>query len=238
MGGVTFADFNDLGSVERAVTDRTCAILLETIQGEGGIFPAEESFLRGIRRICDERDILLILDEIQCGMGRSGSMWAYEQYGIKPDILTCAKALGCGVPVGAFVLGKKAAEQSLVPGDHGTTYGGNPLALAAVSEVFDLFEAHGIVSHVQEISAYLAEKLDGLMAKYPCITAHRGMGLIRGLELDASVKAGDVASAALDKGLLIITAGHNVLRFVPPLIITGEDVDEAVGILDGCLGGM
>lgn len=232
MGGVVFAQYNDLASVEELVNEKTCAILLETVQGEGGIYPADPAFLTGIRKICDEHDILLILDEIQCGMGRTGSMWAYEEYGIKPDILTCAKALGCGVPVGAFVLNEKTAAASLVPGDHGTTYGGNPFALAAVSEAFDLFEKDQIPARVRSMTPYLAEKLDWLKEKHPSVKAHRGAGFMRGLEFDETVKARAVASEALQEGLLIITAGANVLRFVPPLIVTEKDIDEAVSILD------
>ena len=232
MGGVKFAVYNDIDSVETLLSERTCAILLETVQGEGGIYPADPEFLSRIRRICDERDILLILDEIQCGMGRTGSMWAFEQYGLRPDILTCAKALGCGVPVGAFVLNQKTAEASLEAGDHGTTYGGNPFVLAAVAKVFDLFAENDIPGRAKEAGEYLAEKLDCLMESFRCIRAHRGMGLMRGLELDESVKAGDLCSRALEKGLLIITAGGNVIRFVPPLIVTKQDIDEACGILE------
>ena len=139
VGGVRFADYNDLESVKAQITDKTCAIILETIQGEGGIYVASEEFLRGVRAICDEHDLLLILDEIQCGMGRTGYMFAWQDYGVEPDVMTVAKALGCGVPVGAFAVGKKAAEASLVPGDHGTTYGGNPLVCAAVSKVLDIY---------------------------------------------------------------------------------------------------
>lgn len=235
MGGVRFAEFNNLDSVKEAVSDKTCAVILETVQGEGGIYPADPEFLRGVRRLCDERGMLLILDEIQCGMGRCGTMWAFEQYGVKPDILTCAKALGCGVPVGAFVLNRKTADASLVPGDHGTTYGGNPFVLAAVSEVFDLFRENGIVDHVRKTAPYLEKALNSLMALHPSIKAERGLGLMRGLEFSDDVKAGDVAGAALERGLLIITADHNVLRFLPPLIITDADIDEAVGILDKCI---
>lgn len=234
MAGVKFAEFNDFDSVLSCVSERTCAVILETVQGEGGIYPAEAEFLKKVRSLCDEKDLVLILDEIQCGMGRTGKMWAYEHYGIVPDILTCAKALGCGVPVGAFVLNEKLAKASLMPGDHGTTYGGNPFVLAAVSEVFDLFEEQQIAAKAEAAGAYLAEKLDGLMAEFPqLITAHRGLGLIRGLELSAACPVGTVANRALEKGLLIISAGNNVLRFVPPLIITKEDTDEAVEILRG-----
>lgn len=234
MGGVRFAKYNSLKSVENLVNDKTCAIILETVQGEGGVYPADQEFLTGVRKICDERDIVLILDEIQCGMGRTGSLWAFDQYGVKPDIMTCAKALGCGVPVGAFVVNSRLAEHSLVPGDHGTTYGGNPLATAMVSEVFDLYEANRIPEHAKDVSKYLAEKLDAMTETYSCILAHRGKGLLRGLELVSDVPAGKVANKALEKGLLIITADHNVLRFLPPLIIEEADVDEAVSILDQC----
>ena len=217
------------------VNDRTCAIIMETIQGEGGIYPADPEFIRGIRKICDEKDILLILDEIQCGMGRSGRMWAYEEYGIKPDIVTCAKALGCGVPVGAFVLNEKTAKNSMVPGDHGTTYGGNPFVCAAVHEVFELFKKHEIVKHVERVAPYLTEKLDALKASHPDkIRERRGRGLIQGLELAPEVPVGDVTKKALAKGLLIISASGNVLRFVPPLIVTEEDIDCACAILEDC----
>ncbi len=235
MGGVKFAEFNNLDSVENLVNETTCAIILETVQGEGGIHPADPAFIQGVRRLCDEKDIVLILDEIQCGMGRTGKMWAYEHYGVRPDILCCAKALGCGVPVGAFVLNEKTAKSSLVAGDHGTTYGGNPFALAAVDAVFKLYDEADILTHVKEISVYLAEQLDQLAARHESVKAHRGLGLMRGLELAPECPVGQVASKALGKGLLIISAGGNVLRFVPPLIITEKEVDEAVAILDECL---
>lgn len=235
MGGVRFASFNNLESVKEQVTSKTCAVILETVQGEGGIYPADPEFLKGVRKLCDEHDLLLILDEIQCGMGRTGSMWAWQQYGVKPDIMTAAKALGCGVPVGAFLLNEKAAARSLVPGDHGSTYGGNPLACAAVAEVFRLYESEKIVERAEEAGRYLGEKLDELKKAHPCIREHRGVGLIRGLELEPSVKAGDVITKARENGLLIISAGTNVLRLVPPLVIKREEIDEAVGILDCCL---
>ena len=230
MGGVRFASFNDLESVRAQVTDKTCAIILETIQGEGGIYPAEPAFLKGLRQLCDEKDILLILDEIQCGMGRSGSWFAWQQYGVKPDIMTCAKALGCGVPVGAFVLGAKASAASLVPGDHGTTYGGNPLVCTAVANVIDLFERDHIIDHVNEISPYLEEKLDELVQASPFISSRRGRGLMQGLVIkDKPVS--EIVGEALQKGLVVISAGHDVLRLVPPLIISREDVDEMISIL-------
>ena len=228
--GIKFADFNDLESVKAAITENTCAILLETVQGEGGIYPATQEFLEGVRALCDEKDILLILDEIQCGMGRCGEMFAYQAYGIQPDILTSAKALGCGVPVGAFLMTEKVAEKSLAPGDHGTTYGGNPLVGAAVSTVLDIYEERNIVSHVKEISNYFETELDKLVQKYEFITARRGMGLMQGLVL--TVKPADVCNKALEKGLIVISAGSDVLRLVPPLVIEKSHVDEMISKLE------
>ncbi len=224
IGGVKFAEFNDLESVKSLVTDKTCAIILEPVQGEGGIYPASREFITGIRKICDEKDILLIFDEIQCGMGRTGTMFAHEEYGVKPDILTLAKALGCGIPVGAFLTTEKAA--ALVPGDHGTTYGGNPLAAAAVNHVLELFQTTDILAHVNQISEYLERQLDMLTAEVDCVEAHRGKGLMQGIILNRP--ANDVVMKAMDKGLLVITAGSNVLRLVPPLIITERHVDEMI----------
>lgn len=225
IGGVKFAEFNNLESVKSQITEKTCAVILETVQGEGGIYPADPEFLRGIRALCDERDILLILDEIQCGMGRTGSMFAWQKYQIKPDIMTVAKALGCGVPVGAFVLNQKTAEHSLVPGDHGTTYGGNPLATAAVSKVFDLFEQEKLLEHVEYITPYLEEKLDELVEQYSCFQERRGSGLMQGIAV-CGIPVGQIVSRALENGLIVMSAGNNVLRFVPPLIINKEHVDE------------
>lgn len=234
IGGIRFADFNDLDSVKAQITPKTCAIILETIQGEGGIYPAQESFLKGVRQLCDERDILLILDEIQCGMGRSGYLFAWQEYGVEPDIMTCAKALGCGVPVGAFVLNQKTADHSLAPGDHGTTYGGNPLACRAVSTVFDLFESDHIVDHVRQTTPYLESRLDQLVDKYDCITARRGKGFMQGLVIEGR-KVGEIVTKALEKGLVVISAGTNVLRLVPPLVITEKDIDEMVQKLEEAL---
>lgn len=234
IGGIRFADFNDLESVRSRVTDRTCAVILETVQGEGGIYPADPAFLQGMRELCDERDILLILDEIQCGMGRTGEWFAWQGYGVKPDIMTTAKALGCGVPVGAFVLNKKTAEASLVPGDHGTTYGGNPLACAAVSAVFDQYEKKNLLEHVREIAPYLEKRLDELTENSEFVTARRGKGLMQGLVIREKTVS-QVVNEALSAGLLVISAGSDVLRLVPPLVITEENVDEMIEILQKCL---
>ena len=231
IGGIKFADFNDLESVKSQITEKTCAVIMETVQGEGGIYPAEPEFLKGVRALCDEHDILLILDEIQCGMGRTGCMFAFQDYGVEPDVMTTAKALGCGVPVGAFVLNKKTAENSLVPGDHGTTYGGNPFACAAVSKVFDLFESEKITEHVKEVSAYLEKKLDALTEKYDFLTARRGKGLMQGLVVSGR-PVGEIVTKAIENGLLVISAGSDVLRLVPPLVITEADVDEMIEKLE------
>lgn len=237
MGGVKFADFNDLESVKAQVTDKTCAIIMETVQGEGGIYPAKKAFLEGVKAICEEKDILLILDEIQCGMGRTGTMFAWQDLGVKPDIMTCAKALGCGVPVGAFVLNEKTAGNSLVPGDHGTTYGGNPFACAAVSKVFDIFENDQIIDHVNEIAPYLEEKLDQLVEKYDFLDTRRGKGLMQGLVVKGR-PVGDIVSKSLEKGLIVISAGSDVLRLVPPLVIQREHVDEMIEKLEMVLEGV
>ena len=233
MPGVKFAEYNNLESVKELVTDKTCAVIMETVQGEGGIYPADPAFIEGVRRLCDEKDILLILDEIQCGMGRTGEMFAWQNYGVKPDIMTCAKALGCGVPVGAFFLTQRVADKSLAPGDHGTTYGGNPFVGAAVSAVFDQFKACDILGHVKEVAPYLEQKLDELVEKYDFLVTRRGKGLMHGVVCKLPV--GKVAAAALEQGLIVITAGADVLRFVPPLVIEKQHVDEMVEKLEKAL---
>ena len=229
--GIRFAEYNDLESVKAQITEKTCAVILETVQGEGGVYPATEAFLKGVKALCEERDMLLILDEIQCGMGRTGYMFAWQEYGVEPDIMTCAKAIGCGVPVGAFVLGEKAAKGSLKPGDHGTTYGGNPFVCAAVSKVFDLYEKEHILENVRTVGAYLTEQLDALVEKYDFLKERRGKGMIQGLEVTGRPVA-EIVERALANGLVLITAGSSVLRFVPPLVITKEDVDCMVEKLE------
>ena len=233
IGNIRFAKMNDFESILENVNDKTCAIIMETVQGEGGIFPAEEEFLRKVRNLCDEKDILLILDEIQCGMGRTGHMFAWQSYGIKPDIMTCAKALGCGVPVGAFLLNEKTGQNSLKAGDHGTTYGGNPLACAAISKVLDLFEQYNIIDNVNSVAPYLEKRLDELVDKYDFVTKRRGRGLMQGLVFDRPVA--DIIVSAMDKGLILINAGSSIIRFVPPLVISKDDVDKMIEILDSCL---
>lgn len=227
IGNVKFAEFNDLDSVKALINEKTCAIFMETVQGEGGIYPATEEFLKGVRALCDEHDLLLVLDEIQCGMGRTGAMFAWQDYGVVPDIMTCAKALGCGVPVGAFVLNEKAALGTLAPGDHGTTYGGNPFVCAAVAKVFDIFEKDKIVEHVQEISVYLEGQLEALVEEYDFLEMRRGKGLMQGLVVTGR-PVGEIINKALENGLIIISAGSNVLRMLPPLVIEKEHVDEMI----------
>ena len=233
IGNIRFAEMNDFESIQANVNDKTCAIIMETVQGEGGIFPAEEDFLRKVRALCDEKDILLVLDEVQCGMGRTGYMFAWQKYGVQPDIMACAKGLGCGVPVGAFLLNEKAGANSLVAGDHGTTYGGNPLAAAAVNKVLDLFESDHIIENVNDVAPYLEKRLDELVMRYDFIVTRRGAGLMQGLVFDRPVAP--YINKALESGLILINAGANVIRFLPPLIIQKEHVDEMIGILRKCL---
>lgn len=229
IGNIRFADLNDFDSVMAQVNDKTCAILFETVQGEGGIYPATEEFMRKVRALCDERDILMMLDEIQCGMGRTGTMFAWQRYGVRPDVMTTAKALGCGVPVGAFLMTEKVGANSLVAGDHGTTYGGNPLACAAVSKVIDLFEEQDVLANVNRVGAYLEKRLNELAAEFSCVETRRGTGLMQGLVFGCSV--GDIITEAMERGLVLINAGTNIIRFVPSLVITEENVDDMITIL-------
>ncbi|MDE6603866.1 MAG: aspartate aminotransferase family protein [Lachnospiraceae bacterium] len=233
IGNIRFAELNDFDSVMAQVTDKTCAILFETVQGEGGIYPATEEFMRKVRALCDERDILMILDEIQCGMGRTGTMFAWQRYGVRPDVMTTAKALGCGVPVGAFLMTEKVGANSLVAGDHGTTYGGNPLACAAVSKVIDLFKEQDVLANVNRVGAYLEERLNDLVKEFACVKERRGVGLLQGLVFERPV--GDIITMAMEKGLVLINAGTDIIRFVPPLVIEKKHVDDMIGILRECI---
>ena len=230
---VKFAEYNDLENVKALINKKTCAIIMETLQGEGGIYPATKEFIEGVGRLCKENDILLILDEIQCGMGRCGANYAWHMYDVHPDIMTTAKAVGGGVPVGAFLVTEKVAKNSLVAGDHGSTYGGNPLVCTAIDKVLDLFESEHIIDNVNKVGAYLYEKLDEICAGYDCIKEHRGMGCMQGLEFDRPVA--DIINKALEKGLILINAGTNVLRFLPPLVISTKDVDDMIAILKQAL---
>lgn len=232
IGGVSFARYNDLDSVKEKITDKTYAVIVEAVQGEGGIYPADKEFLQGIRFLCDAKDIMMICDEIQCGMGRTGRMFAYQHYGIQPDIVTMAKGIGNGMTVGAFAT-SDAIAKALVPGDHGTTFGGNPLAAAAVSVTLDIFRENNIIQHVVETGAYLGERLEELVKTKEIARETRGIGLMRGLELTEAV--GPYVMKALEKGLILMSAGTNVIRFVPPLVIENRHVDEMIAILEEIL---
>lgn len=232
LSDVTFAEYNNLENVKQAVNDNTYAIIVEAIQGEGGIYPAEPEFLEGIRKICRERDIMMICDEIQCGMGRSGKMFAYQQYGVQPDIVTMAKGIGNGIPVGAIATTKEVAE-ALVPGDHGTTFGGNPLACTAVAATLKEFEKHHMTAHVTAMGNYLKQRLEELCGQKEIAKEARGMGLMCGLEL--TVPAGPYILEALKKGVIFMGAGANVIRFVPPLVIEKEHIDAMIDVLQEIL---
>ncbi len=232
IGGVTFAQYNNLESVEKSMTDKTYAVIVEAVQGEGGIYPAEPEFLRGIRSLCDSHDCMMICDEIQCGMGRTGKMFAYEHYGVKPDIVTMAKGIGNGMTAGAIATTEKIAA-ALVPGDHGTTFGGNPLACAAVTATLDEFAEKDIPAHVTEMGEYLAERLQYLVETKDVAKETRGLGLMRGLEL--TEPANPYILKALEKGLILMSAGTHVIRFIPPLIIERAQIDEMIAILEEIL---
>ncbi len=228
ISGVSFATYNDLKSVEERISERTYAIIVEAVQGEGGVYPAKKEFLQGIRELCTKHDIMMICDEVQCGMGRTGKMFGYEHCGVRPDIVTMAKGIGGGVVVGAIATTEEIGK-ALVPGDHGTTFGGNPFACAAVAKSIELFDKRNILQNVRETGDYLEEQLTKLVEKYPAAKEVRGLGLLRGLECDAPV--GEICAKALEKGLIVLSAGTNVVRFVPPLVIRPSHVDEMVRIL-------
>lgn len=224
--GVSFAEYNNLDSVKALVTDKTCAIILEPLQGEGGINLATEEFMKGIRELCDKEGILMICDEVQCGMGRTGSMFAWQGFGVKPDILTMAKAIGNGIPVGAFAMTEEVAKYSLQPGDHGATYGGNPLACTAVKTVIKIFERDHIVDHVNAVAPYLTKRLDELVEELDCVTERKGKGLMQGIVVTKPLA--EVNKRAIEEGILIIQAQGNVIRFVPPLIVEEKHIDEMI----------
>lgn len=226
ISGVKFAKYNDFSSVERLVNEKTCAIILEIVQGEGGVNPAQKDFYKALRKLCDEKDILLIADEIQCGMGRSGKFFAYEHSGILPDVMTSAKALGCGLSVGAFVVSEKVAQKSLEAGDHGSTYGGNPLVCAGVNAVFEIFKKEKILENVSKLTPYLEQSLENLIKEFRFCKKRKGLGFMQGLSLDKSVKVAEVIKKCQENSLLLISCGENDLRFLPPLIIEKSHIDE------------
>ncbi|EAI7924209.1 aspartate aminotransferase family protein [Campylobacter coli] len=226
ISGVKFAKYNDFSSVERLVNEKTCAIILESVQGEGGVNPAQKDFYKALRQLCDEKDILLIADEIQCGMGRSGKFFAYEHSGILPDVMTSAKALGCGLSVGAFVVSEKVAQKSLEAGDHGSTYGGNPLVCAGVNAVFEIFKKEKILENVSKLTPYLEQSLENLIKEFRFCKKRKGLGLMQGLSLDNSIKVAEVIKKCQENSLFLINCGENDLRFLPPLIIEKSHIDE------------
>ncbi len=235
--GFDYVHFNDAEELAEKISDKTCAVMLETIQGEGGVYPPKNDYLKKVRDLCDKHGALLIFDEIQSGIGRSGKFFAYEKYGVKPDIVTLAKGLAGGVPIGAFICTEKVA-QAFKPGDHGTTFGGNPLACAAANVVLDTVPDEKFLSHVEEVGKYFKDKLIGLQKKYPAqISEIRGEGLILGAQLDKPKKTGvEIVNECMKRGAIINCTVDTVLRFIPPLIITKEQVDEVINILDAVLG--
>ena len=226
--GVRYATLNDIESVKNLINERTAAIIVEPVQGEGGVYPCDQAFMKALRALCDEHDICLILDEVQCGMGRTGTIMTYFQYDIMPDIVCLAKGIGCGIPVGAFVANQKWA-QAMQPGDHGSTYGGNPLACMAVKTVFEILEKEHLLDHVQEISQYLIQRLEEVVNEFDCVVERRGLGLMQGLVLNQEAKP--VVHSLLDDGVIVVTAGTNVIRMLPPFIIQREHVDAYIDIL-------
>ena len=231
-----YVKYNDIADLESKISDKTCAVMLETIQGEGGVYPPKNDYLKKVRELCGKHSALLILDEIQCGMGRSGKFFAYEKFGIKPDIVTLAKGLAGGVPIGAFIVTEKVA-QAFHAGDHGTTFGGNPLACAAANVVLDTIPDEKFLAHVEEVGNYFREKLIGLQKKYSDqISEVRGEGLILGLQLsNPKLKGVEIVNECMKRGAIINCTAGTVLRFVPPLIITSAQVDEVINILDKVL---
>lgn len=226
INGVKFAKFNEIESVKKLINEKTCGIILESVQGEGGIKPANKEFYKDLRKLCDEKDLLLIADEIQCGMGRSGKFFVYEYSEVLPDIITCAKALGCGLSVGAFVVGKKLVNSSLEPGDHGSTYGGNPLVCAGINAVFELYQSEKILEKVCKLTPYFEKILEDLVKDFSFIKERKGLGFMQGLNLKKSVKVSEVLKKCQENSLLLLSCGQNDLRFLPPLIVTKEHIDE------------
>jgi len=231
-----FANFNDLEDVKSKITKNTCGIICEVMQGEGGVYAADAEFLKGLRALCDEKDIILIFDEVQCGMGRTGTLFAHQAYGVKPDVLALAKALGCGVPVGAFLISERC-KGVLGPGEHGNTYGANPFCMAAINAVLDLYEKYDVLTNVNKMAKVFEEGFDKLKEKHPDkVTGRRGKGLLQGLVV--TVNRDKLEQVAFEKGLLVCAAGTDVIRFLPPLVISEEEVNKAINIMDAVLSEM
>ena len=230
--GFAYADFNDLESVKAAVNDKTVAIMLEAVQGEGGVTPATEEFMKGVRALCDEKNLLMICDEVQCGMGRTGNWFAWQGYDVKPDLFTCAKALADGIPMGALVSNAKFAD-TFTASSHASTFGGNPVAAAAALAVISVIEEEGLLKKATEVGTLLREALQGFVDQYDKLLEVRGKGLMLGLVVDGDPK--EVVAALKDQGLLALTAGGNVVRFLPPLVLKEEDLDEVVDMVSDAL---
>ena len=234
LPGIKYCEFNNIDSLKNTINDHTCAIMLEVIQGEGGIVNIDPDYLISVRALCDEYNLVLIFDEVQTGIGRTGEIFAYQLYNIKPDIVTLAKGLGAGIPIGAMVANEKIAT-GFEPGDHASTFGGNPLACTAANVVFTELTEGTLLDNVKESGNYLKKKLLALKEQKDCIIDVRGEGLIQGIALEG-VEIPAVLGKCMEKGLLLVGAGSNVVRFVPPLIVTEKEIDEAINILDKCLG--
>jgi acetylornithine/N-succinyldiaminopimelate aminotransferase len=227
--GAAFATYNDLASAEALITDDTCACIVEPVQGEGGVYPADPAFLKGLRALCDRHGALLIFDEVQCGLGRTGTLWAHEPYGVTPDLMTLAKPLGGGLPIGATLM-TDAVAGAIEPGDHGSTFAANPVVCSAAQVVVEKVAAPAFLERVRALGSYVEESLLELQHRHACIKEVRGRGLIWGIE--ATVDVGPAIDAGFGEGLLTCKAGANVLRLLPPLVVSEADIDEATAILD------
>lgn len=236
--GVRWAEFNNLESARRVIWHQTAAVIVEPVQGEGGIQPATREFLAGLRALCDEYGAALIFDEVQCGLGRTGTLWAYEQYGVEPDIMTLAKPLGGGLPIGAILM-KEDIASVLQPGDHGSTFAASPLVTAVARTVFNTINQPAFLDHVRQVGEYLGRKLRDLAARHPSLVREvRGRGLMWGIELVETRQPAEVVEAGYTHGLIVAPAGRNTVRLVPPLIVQNEHVDQAVETLDRIFGQM
>jgi len=232
VDGFDYFEFNNVDSLKQKISNEVCAVILEPVQGESGIIPATKDFLEAVRKLCDEYEALLIFDEVQCGMGRTGKLFAYQKYSVEPDILTVAKGLGGGVPIGAVIVNEKA--DVLEPGDHGSTFGGNPLACSAGTVVMKEILENNLLEKVEKLGNYLKKKLENLKEKFPkYVKEVRGIGLMLGVELK-EISAKDFAKNCFEKGLLLVPAGNNTVRFLPPFIITEYDIDQALEIVENC----
>ena len=230
--GFAYADFNDIESVKAAITDKTVAVMLEAVQGEGGVTPATDEFMKGVRALCDEKNLLMIVDEVQAGMGRTGTWFAWQGYGVEPDLFTCAKALAGGIPMGALVSNAKLADVLCAP-SHASTFGGNPVAAAAALAVIDVIESEGLLENAVKVGATLKAKLEEFADQYDSLLEVRGKGLLLGLVTEGSAK--DLVDAFKAQGLLTLTAGAHVVRFLPPLTLSEDDLEDVFDMISDAL---